>query len=387
RMSSALCDRSAGPRPYRQQQDQEQQQEAASSGAGPSGSGSGESSTGYRDITVTLHNVVSCFSTQCHLNLKKIALDGLDVEYKPETYMVTMRLRKPYCVASIRSSGKIFVAGSASELDSRRGARRIARRIQKIGFPCRFSNFRITNVHATCELPFLVRLPGIADELPQMADYEPELHPALNLRFKDIRVLAKVFATGSVVFTGPCTRSIDEAVVRLYPICWRHKSTNKSDIERRDCVASVRGRAAPPARPPASGVGVSVGGSGGATIGRPSAAKRRRLVAANAGVGAASSSSASASTGGSVAGRASAAAKRRRRQQQSDDVFADLNLGEEDRQVLRLLLADGKPAKKRGRTAAAGRAASAGGGSSLLSDLEDNDDFGSMSDSSSSDDL
>lgn len=47
---------------------------------------------------------------------------------------------------------------------ARQGARRIARRISHVGFPCRFSNYRIVNIMATCRLPFRVRLDALVKE-------------------------------------------------------------------------------------------------------------------------------------------------------------------------------------------------------------------------------
>ena len=58
----------------------------------------------------------------------------------------------------------------------------LSRRLQKLGYPVRFSNFRITNVLATCELPWGIKLSPLARAHPRQAQYEPELHPALVFR-------------------------------------------------------------------------------------------------------------------------------------------------------------------------------------------------------------
>lgn len=67
------------------------------------------------EIDIVINNVVCSFSVRCHLNLRSIALNGHNVEFRRENGMVTMKLRKPYTTASIWSSGKITCTGATSE--------------------------------------------------------------------------------------------------------------------------------------------------------------------------------------------------------------------------------------------------------------------------------
>ena len=57
------------------------------------------------EIDIVISNVVCAFNVRSALQLKEIALHGINVEYKRENGMVTMKLRKPYTTASIWSSG------------------------------------------------------------------------------------------------------------------------------------------------------------------------------------------------------------------------------------------------------------------------------------------
>lgn len=86
------------------------------------------------EINVAINNVVCTFSTRCHLNLKTIALNGDNVELKKAQGMLNMKLRKPSATASIWSSGKITVTGASSEDAAKIAARRIARKLQLLGF-------------------------------------------------------------------------------------------------------------------------------------------------------------------------------------------------------------------------------------------------------------
>lgn len=67
------------------------------------------------EIDIVINNVVCSFSVRCHLNLREIALNGINVEFRRENGMVTMKLRRPYTTASIWSSGRITCTGATSE--------------------------------------------------------------------------------------------------------------------------------------------------------------------------------------------------------------------------------------------------------------------------------
>lgn len=67
------------------------------------------------EVDIVINNVVCSFSVRCHLNLRDIALNGFNVEFRRENGMVTMKLRRPYTTASIWSSGRITCTGATSE--------------------------------------------------------------------------------------------------------------------------------------------------------------------------------------------------------------------------------------------------------------------------------
>lgn len=110
------------------------------------------------EIDIMINNVVCSFSVKCHLNLRQIALKGVNVEFRRENGMVTMKLRRPYTTASIWSSGRVTCTGATSEDQAKIAARRYARALQKLGFQVRFQNFRVVNVLGTCRMPFGIRI-------------------------------------------------------------------------------------------------------------------------------------------------------------------------------------------------------------------------------------
>lgn len=75
-----------------------------------------------------------------------------------------MKMRNPNVTASIWSSGKITITGATSEEFAKIGARRVARTIQKLGFRCRFSGYRVVNVLGSCFMPFGIKLHEFSDK-------------------------------------------------------------------------------------------------------------------------------------------------------------------------------------------------------------------------------
>lgn len=122
-----------------------------------------------KEVDIVINNVVSSFNVRCHLNLREIALRGLNVEYRKEHGMVTMKLRQPYTTASIWSSGKITCTGANSEDQARVAARRFARQLQKLGFNTRFRNYRVVNVLGTVTLPFAIKITQFSQAHPDRA--------------------------------------------------------------------------------------------------------------------------------------------------------------------------------------------------------------------------
>ncbi|KAK7602690.1 hypothetical protein V9T40_006664 [Parthenolecanium corni] len=169
------------------------------------------------EIDIVINNVVCSFSLGCHLNLRQIALNGHNVEYRRESGMVTMKLRKPLITASVWSSGKITCTGATSEEEARVGARRIARVIQNLGFDAKFRKMRIVNVLGCCSMPFEIKINAFSQRFRE-ADYEPELHPGVTYKLADPKATLKIFSTGSITVTAPSVPNVQLAIEHIYPL-------------------------------------------------------------------------------------------------------------------------------------------------------------------------
>ncbi|EQB78797.1 hypothetical protein CB1_001107009 [Camelus ferus] len=65
-----------------------------------------------------------------------------------------------------------------------------------------FTDFKVVNVLAVCNMPFEIRLPEFTKNNRPHASYEPELHPAVCYRIKSLRATLQIFSTGSITVTG-----------------------------------------------------------------------------------------------------------------------------------------------------------------------------------------
>lgn len=169
-------------------------------------------------IDIHINNVVCTFNLRCHINLKRVAMEGSNVEYRREHGILNMKLRRPRVTANITSSGKVTCTGSTSEAEAKVAARRVARLLQKLGFNVRFSNYRVVNVLGTCILPFGIKLHNFSNQHPGEASYEPELHPGATYRIKPLKATLKIFSTGSITITAPCVANIGLAIEHIYPL-------------------------------------------------------------------------------------------------------------------------------------------------------------------------
>lgn len=202
------------------------------------------------EIDIMINNVVCSFSVKCHLNLRQIALNGVNVEFRRENGMVTMKLRRPYTTASIWSSGRVTCTGATSEDQAKVAARRYARALQKLGFQVRFRNFRVVNVLGTCRMPFGIRIISFSKKYKE-ADYEPELHPGVTYKLYNPKATLKIFSTGGVTITARSVSDVQSAVERIFPLVYEfRKPLTPADEELLRQKRAARSGVPAPAPPP-----------------------------------------------------------------------------------------------------------------------------------------
>lgn len=189
--------------------------------------------TDNHSLNISISNVVTNFSVKSHLNLRYLALNGNNIEYRRENGMLTMKLRNPNATATIWSSGKIACTGSTSETRAKIASRRIARIIQKLGYHnVKFSSYRIVNVLGSCSLPFPIKVIQFSEKYKSIAQYEPELHPGVTFKIKELKATLKIFSTGSITVTAPSVTNVYQAIEQIYPMVFPFRRERTAEDER-----------------------------------------------------------------------------------------------------------------------------------------------------------
>lgn len=240
--------KAAEPESPKEQQQQVQHQpitDKMTESADAGGDGSTDCDASMTDsspvIDIVINNVVCSFSVRCHLNLRQIALTASNVEYRRENGMLTMKIRAPYTTASMWSSGKITCTGATSEETAKMAARRYARILQKLGFRVRFMNYRVVNVLGTCTMPFAIKLIPFSQHNRGIASYEPELHPGVTYKIKDLKATLKIFSTGSITVTAPSVGNVQQAIEHIFPLVYEfRKERNAEEVARMQARALQR---------------------------------------------------------------------------------------------------------------------------------------------------
>ena len=166
---------------------------------------------------IDINNVFCSFNVRCKLNLEDIMNRSINVEMKKNRNYVNMQIREPSAMAKIWPGGKIVCMGTKSEEDAKIASRRIARILQKLGYPCRFTNFKVSNVHGSTLLPFTIKIVDFSTAHPE-ASYEPELHAGVIYKIEELKATVTIHRTGRLVILAPSENSVKQAVEEVYPL-------------------------------------------------------------------------------------------------------------------------------------------------------------------------
>lgn len=130
-----------------------------------------------------------------------------------------MRIRDPRCTALVFRTGKLVCTGAGNEELALLAARKFAKIIQLLGYPVKFTDYKIQNYVASVDLRFPIRLENMNQVHGQFSSYEPELFPGLIYRMVSPRVVLLIFVNGKIVFTGAKSKTdIQESLRNMYPV-------------------------------------------------------------------------------------------------------------------------------------------------------------------------
>jgi transcription initiation factor TFIID TATA-box-binding protein len=195
---------------------------------------------GTNDINIPqpkIVNIVSMVHLGTKLNLRHIALQCSNSEYKPSRInAVIMRIKKPKSAALIFNTGVIICLGAKNEEDSRKSAKIFAHNIKNLGYEnVKFKKFQLINIVATCDLKFPIKLTKLNLKLnailgknhqdKKLCFYEPDTFPGLIYHMRKPELTVLVFKSGKVNFVGAKNRQdIFEALQKIYPLLCKYKN-------------------------------------------------------------------------------------------------------------------------------------------------------------------
>ena len=185
-------------------------------------------------------NIVSMVNLRVPLNLKLIALKCRNSEYNPSRInAVIMRIKEPKAAALIFNSGKIIVLGARDKEESKKAAKIFAKQIKNLGYKVKFSDFKIVNIVATCDLGFPIKLTQLNIKINYMLSknkstndedekspchYEPEVFPGLIYHMTKPELTLLIFQSGKMNFVGAKNKDdIYEALQKIYPLLCKFK--------------------------------------------------------------------------------------------------------------------------------------------------------------------
>ena len=186
-------------------------------------------------------NIVSMVNLRVPLNLKLIALKCRNSEYNPSRInAVIMRIKEPKAAALIFNSGIIIVLGARDKERSKQAAKIFAKQIKNLGYEVKFSDFKIVNIVATCDLGFPIKLTQLNIKINYMLSknkstndedekspchYEPEVFPGLIYHMTKPELTLLIFQSGKMNFVGAKNKDdIYEALQKIYPLLCKFKN-------------------------------------------------------------------------------------------------------------------------------------------------------------------
>jgi transcription initiation factor TFIID TATA-box-binding protein len=127
----------------------------------------------------------------------------------------------------------MVVTGAGCHEDAKLAATKFATTIKKLGFSVtmKSEDFKVSNVVASCDVQFAIKLEGLAYEHGSSANYEPELFPGLIYRMQVPKVVLLIFVSGKVVMTGAKkVEDVLKAFKIIYPVLYKYRKQATTSV-------------------------------------------------------------------------------------------------------------------------------------------------------------
>jgi transcription initiation factor TFIID TATA-box-binding protein len=169
-------------------------------------------------IVPRIDNVMSRADLGCAVNLHLFAERVGNVVYEPRRHSaLNIYFRRPKGIAQLYESGKVVCTGCRSEEDSRTCIRKCAALARRIGCSPALREFRVTNIFASCDARFNIRLAHLASAY--QIEYNPERSAKLTWRRANPSVVLEISSKGHVMLSGTArTQDLSTAFEQAYPV-------------------------------------------------------------------------------------------------------------------------------------------------------------------------
>ena len=149
---------------------------------------------------MSIVNIVATSHLSCIIDILLVSQQLKEAKYNiSRIKALTYKFRDGGC-CRIFSSGKLVVLGKKSLHSIATCLADLAQLIEGLGFPVVLQPFTIVNVVGICDLGVSINLTNFFNANVDFATYNPEIFPAVNLKWNGITYL--VFATGKITITG-----------------------------------------------------------------------------------------------------------------------------------------------------------------------------------------
>jgi transcription initiation factor TFIID TATA-box-binding protein len=151
----------------------------------------------------TITNISLSANLNCNFNLKNLCNKLYNCIFDNKYFVrIIFKLREPKQTFFIYQSGKIICVGAESVAKGRKGIRRLARIIQKLGYNIKLNNICVNNIAATYDTKTQVDLTDFYNFLNNnCVSFDRHRFPNLRIKYEGNKRI--VFSSsGKLVLTG-----------------------------------------------------------------------------------------------------------------------------------------------------------------------------------------
>lgn len=153
-----------------------------------------------------VQNVVSTAYLGYTVDLNFIAKNAANIEYNTKNFVAAIiRLRNPRTTTLLFKSGRMVCTGANTIEENKKGARRIARIVQKIYKSPRitFKNYIVQNIVGSFKVDYKIDLIAFNISNKNKSFYDPDIFPGLKFRpYSSSKATVLVFISGKIIVTG-----------------------------------------------------------------------------------------------------------------------------------------------------------------------------------------